>query len=713
MIRWVGPGALALLAAAALLLAAARPAAARTGFVADETLAQDGSSPRLAVAPNGYAALVWVQRAGTDNAVRVALRPPGGAWSAPALLRTDAQTKFEPTVAVDSAGDAAVSWSEILASGTVVAVASRPAGGAFGAPELLTDTRSTFGAAVGVDAAGQVTLLYSPGPAIAVRDFPAGDSALAATPTPLNASGCGGSTMRLAVGPSGDAVAGYDCGGAVFALRRGGTWAVSPAVADTIGSSCPSPSTSIFNDVESVSIDAAGDAVGVMQTRVHQPDFTCMGFGFESDFYSEYLALPLAGMLTPVPSPFVTGSSLGFFGPTPIVAPQAAVSPTGIVAAWGASEMSFRSQAKVRFFAVDGSGGTPEQPVGSTPSVGSVSPALGVAADGRALLAWQQLDRIGVDAVVVASTRPPGGTFGEPVPASSGSGVAGAHTVALADAGDGAVAWSQGTAPSSVHVRGFDVSAPTLSGVTIPATATAETPAAFAASASDLWGPLTTSWSFGDGASATGAAVQHAYARAGTFTATVQTLDALGNAATRTGVVQVTARAGGAGGGGGGAGGATAASAPRLTDASLTHRTFRVGRRPTPIRARLAAAASLGAPARASIARRRAPVGTTFRFTLDRAANVRIGFARRTQGVRGPGGQCVRPTQRLAGRRRCALFVPDGTLVRSAPQGAVSVPFSGRVGRRALRPGRYRAGLTAALGGRSAKPVVLSFRIVL
>ena len=83
-----------------------------------------------------------------------------------------------------------------------------------------------------------------------------------------------------------------------------------------------------------------------------------------------------------------------------------------------------------------------------------------------------------------------------------------------------------------------------------------------------------------------------------------------------------------------------------------------------------------------------------------------------SRGLRNRDGDCVRPSRRLAGRRRCRLFVPDGTLVRSAPQGAIRITFSGRVGRRALRPGRYRAGLTAAIGGRSAKPTVLTFRIV-
>jgi hypothetical protein len=241
-----------------------------------------------------------------------------------------------------------------------------------------------------------------------------------------------------------------------------------------------------------------------------------------------------------------------------------------------------------------------------------------------------------------------------------------------------------------VHVRGYDGAPPALGAVTIPSSAPLGVPVAFAASPQDVWSAAATVWSFGDGGTATGATATHAYARDGTYTATVTAVDALGNAVSQSGTVQV------------GTPGPT--GAPRLTNASLTHRRFRVGRRSTPLRGRAQASARRRTSA--------APVGTTFRFTLDRAANVRIGFARQTRGVRNDHGDCVRPSRRLRGHRRCKLFVPDGTLVRSAPQGAIGIPFSGRVGRRALRPGRYHAGLIAAIGGRSAKPTVLSFRVV-
>jgi hypothetical protein len=90
---------------------------------------------------------------------------------------------------------------------------------------------------------------------------------------------------------------------------------------------------------------------------------------------------------------------------------------------------------------------------------------------------------------------------------------------------------------------------------------------------------------------------------------------------------------------------------------------------------------------------------------------VTIALARQAPGKRS-GGSCVRPTRRLARARRCTRSIAAGTLTRRAGAGANAVPFSGRVGRRALAPGSYRATLTATADGRAGAPRALSFRVV-
>ena len=688
MIRWTGPVALVVLLLTLLALAA--PAGAATGFAVDETLttATTGTTD-VAIAPNGHAIVAWVERPSSAQVVRVSVRPPGGAWSAPQTFPVSLDSAFTVSVAIASSGAAAVTWEEVTSPSTFdVAVATRAAGESFVGPEVLSGVRQTLDPSVGIAADGTVTLLYSVNPDTVLRDFPAGGSPLAAPVQPLAASCSPGFGSGIAEAPNGDAVVPLYCGGASFALRRGGSWAVSPTVANNNpGGTCPSTTS---YDAASVAIDAAGEPVGVL-TRTFTQRFDLIGFCQTiATTVDASLVLPLGGVMTAVPGPpAATGTTFSSFG-FPLSGPRAVISPAGIVFAWADTPQLGRAQQKVRFYAADGSGGSAPEPVG-TETAGVGAPALAVAADGRALMAWTQLDRPGGEITLQVAERPPGGAF--ETPASIQSSDAAFAAVAMTEGGDGLAAWSVGaTAPYALHVRGFDGAAPTLSGVTIPTSATVGAPAAFAASPFDVWGPLTTTWSFGDGATAAGASATHAYASAGTFRATVTATDAVGNVIAQSGTVQVT-------------GGGTVAPGepPVLAGASLTNRRFRVARSPT--------AVSAGRRRRAS----RAPVGTTFRFRLDRAASVRIAFAKRAGGLRASGGRCLRASRRLrrARARRCTRLVAiRPPLTRSLPAGANAVPFSGRIGRRPLAPGRYVATLTARAGGVAGTPSRLGFRVV-
>lgn len=63
-------------------------------------------------------------------------------------------------------------------------------------------------------------------------------------------------------------------------------------------------------------------------------------------------------------------------------------------------------------------------------------------------------------------------------------------------------------------------------------------------------------------------------------------------------------------------------------------------------------------------------------------------------------------------RRRGRSWTRVGTLRRRVRAGVVSLPFSGRVGRRGLRPGRYRAVVAVRKGRRGSRPRSAGFRIV-
>ncbi|HET6448301.1 MAG TPA: PKD domain-containing protein, partial [Conexibacter sp.] len=602
----------AVLLASVALPCASGAASANSGLLPDEPVsAGPATAPSLAMAPNGYAAVAWVETlTGRLSAIGVATRPPGGTWSRPQLLDASDDQKFSVTVAVDASGAAVVAWTDVVSGESFVRVSSRAAGGGFTAPELLDDARSIASPAVGIVPSGRVTLLYDPSPGVAVRDFQAGSSVLAARPQTVSSgmsASCVGSA--LAVAPSGDAVAGYNCGGAVFALRRAGSWNASPPVADDVHA-CPGVST--VNDVSGVAIDAQGNAAGLLTTRlvdttaVGDPMFCTILPARESD--AVHLVLPLAGVMTPLVGTVAAGVNDARTSSAPLGSERLASSPNGIVVAWlGLADDAMTYRVHVRDIAADGA------PLGSDTTIDPVSPAqyaqLAAGADGHALLVWARQASLGLPLPLEAATRPSGGAFDAPLDATADASLTTVPALAVDDAGNGAVAYVSAAPAGLLHVRGVDGAAPALSGVAIPASAVAGRPAAFAATAGDVWGPVTLGWNFGDGAGGSGGAPPHTYARAGRFAVAVAATDAFGNAVSSSGVVRVLP------------------ARVQLTHVSLVHRRFRVGRGRTAVSAR-----------RRRV--NRAPVGTTFRFTLDRAASVTIAFAQRASGLRS-GRRCV------------------------------------------------------------------------
>jgi hypothetical protein len=64
-------------------------------------------------------------------------------------------------------------------------------------------------------------------------------------------------------------------------------------------------------------------------------------------------------------------------------------------------------------------------------------------------------------------------------------------------------------------------------------------------------------------------------------------------------------------------------------------------------------------------------------------------------------------------RSRCVMWTKAGALTRNSPAGKSSVAFSGRLGKRALKPGRYRFSITARdTAGNTARARRIAFRIV-
>ena len=114
----------------------------------------------------------------------------------------------------------------------------------------------------------------------------------------------------------------------------------------------------------------------------------------------------------------------------------------------------------------------------------------------------------------------------------------------------------------------------------------------------------------------------------------------------------------------------------------------------------------------AGAARRPVPRGTTFTFSASEPGELSIVIAKPAAG-RKVGRRCVAPTRANRRRRRCTRYVTRGTLRRSASAGANRVAFTGRIGRRRLTPGRYRAAATVKdAAGNTSKASTVFFTIV-
>jgi len=141
-------------------------------------------------------------------------------------------------------------------------------------------------------------------------------------------------------------------------------------------------------------------------------------------------------------------------------------------------------------------------------------------------------------------------------------------------------------------------------------------------------------------------------------------------------------------------------SSPRianLTALGESYSIFAVGGSSTPLTGRTAA--------------KRHHKGTVFSFRLDQPATVKIAIQTTGHGRR-VGRSCKPESHRLRRKPRCTRTLTMGTLTRSGHVGLNKVSFTGRIGGKALKPGRYRAVFTAIdAAGRSAARA-LSFTIV-
>jgi hypothetical protein len=140
-------------------------------------------------------------------------------------------------------------------------------------------------------------------------------------------------------------------------------------------------------------------------------------------------------------------------------------------------------------------------------------------------------------------------------------------------------------------------------------------------------------------------------------------------------------------------------TAPKLTNATQSHVRWREG-------------SKLAVLSRKS-RKKKAPLGTTFSFTLDQQSTVRLVFTQQVGG-RKVAGKCVAKSKKNRHKHSCKRTLTRGTLTLAAHAGANKLVFQGLVARSKKLPlGRYTVLIAASnKAGQRSRAQALHFTIV-
>jgi hypothetical protein len=511
--------------AMAVLLAFAVPgvAAASPTWLAPVDVSATGHaafSPQVTLDAQGNATAVWQRSNGPNTIVQSATRPAGGAWSAPDDLSATGQNAATPQFTVDAQGNATAVWQR--ANGNLfVQSATRPAGGTWSAPVDLSVT--------GGDASGPQVAVDAQGIATAVWQRSASNSIVQSAtlradgtwspPVDLSAAGHDASGSQVAVDAQGNATAiwyGYDGSNLIVqsATQPAGQPWSTPVDLSATGQSASDPQ---------VTLDGQGNATAVWHRSNGTNDIV------------QSATRPTGG---PWSAP-VDLSGAGQNASAPQVALDAQGTATAVWYRYDGSNNIVQSATRP-------AGGPWSVPVDlSGAGQNASAPHVALDAQGSATAVWYRYD--GSNNIVQSARRPAGGPWSAPVDRSgAGQSVQGPQ-VAVDGQGSATAVWSRSNGSNYiVQSAVLDASGPVLSSLQIPSSAVVGQPAAFSVSPLDTWSALGgTTWSFGDGTTAIGTAVTHAYASAGAVTVTVTATDALGNPTTATGALTVAPAPGG------------------------------------------------------------------------------------------------------------------------------------------------------------------------
>lgn len=453
-------------------------------------------------------------------------------------------------IAVDGAGDAALAWDWWLGGNTAVyAMTRRRRSDTWSNPVALA--QASYSGGVALDAAGDAFAVLQK-----LDGFPQVSVAPATTaswedPVTLSPPGFGCfCLLQLAVNAAGDALVGFS---GYTATRHGpqGQWQDIDPVSDYAGGGGPAVAVDSAGDelalwAQAVSGDASevvasfrpvGESnwqppvdVGGPYESVHDLQVAFDGAGNAVAVWRTQSGIPAAV--------WASRRSLGGSWQQATAVSNAPFASTlsFSLAANGDALVAWVSDTGARTFELPVSGGAWRDAGLST-----AASEIKVATDprGNAIAVWTGNT---IPTAIFASLRPAGGrSWTQPV--ALGHGVsAGFGGVALDDHGGAMAVWATGlSSADGVYESDLRPDGPVLTDVQVPTRAAVGEPARFHAAARAWGAPLagTATWDFGDGSTARGNAVRHAYTRPGNYTVSVRRADTSGAESTAQGTIRI------------------------------------------------------------------------------------------------------------------------------------------------------------------------------
>jgi PKD domain len=468
----------------------------------------------------GETVAVWERRSETEvgKDVQASTRGPGEGFSAPIELSKAAS---EPAVAITPSGEAVAVWRhfDVNDAGNYVIQASyRQPGGSLSAPlDVAVTPNAALPQALQVadNAAGDTAVTWiqqepgsglSPNPTLVEASVrPAGGSFSTPeviSPLPLLAEQSA-RNPAVAIDAAGEA--------AVVWEYEDGTNTVIQAAVRSPGGGFGGP----------ISVTADGENAGVPAIAM-TPAGEVIAVWIRSNGTDNVVEASTGGSFSP--SFELSDAAKSAFEPELAVDPAGAATVvwTSFDGTNGAVEASTASPGAV-FSA-------PTEISEVAPIGAGLRPQVAVNPAGAATVVWERSN--GINEIVQASTGS-GGAFSVPISLSEGGQDALFPEVAVDSAGDAtAVWWRSDGADTIVQAAGYDADPPQLRNLSIPSSGMVGVPVSFSASPFDVWPIAATSFGFGDGASAAGTSVAHAYSAPGTYQVTVSSTDAAGTPVT-------------------------------------------------------------------------------------------------------------------------------------------------------------------------------------